>query len=162
TDISQSGIYSPNTVRSVTQPLQAYQRLPLFSKTTGTPLSQLIRKGVLSILCLARLEPDLRTVVTAVFAKTMLKEKQDASVWEKRLALESLSENEKRTLQGAVDQYISRSILVLDEAQILLPAEGSSSARKALESFVLEGRNYGLSLWLATQRPSGAISPAAR
>lgn len=26
---------------------------------------------------------------------------------------------------------------------------------------MLEGRNYGLSLWLATQRPKGAISDAA-
>lgn len=161
-DIQQSGIYAVNTIRSVTQPLQAYQRLPLFSKTTGTPLRELIRSGVLSILSLARLEPDLRTTVTAVIVKAMMKERRDAAFLEKRLALESLTEENRRDIQGAKDKYISRSILVLDEAQILLPAEGSSSARKALESFVLEGRNYGLSLWLATQRPSGAISPAAR
>src|SRR3989442_14527452 len=42
-----------------------------------------------------------------------------------------------------------------------MPARGSSFARQALDSFVLEGRNYGLSLWLATQRPKGAISDAA-
>ena len=52
--------------------------------------------------------------------------------------------------------------MVLDEAQILLPASRKTQSRTALESYVLEGRNYGLSLWLATQRPSGAISQSAR
>ena len=32
---------------------------------------------------------------------------------------------------------------------------------REINSYVLEGRNYGLSLWLATQRPKGAISGAA-
>src|SRR5262249_60045435 len=57
--------------------------------------------------------------------------------------------------------HIPRTVLALDEAQILMPARGSSLARQALDSFVLEGRNFGLSLWLATQRPKGAISDAA-
>src|SRR5262249_54617406 len=57
--------------------------------------------------------------------------------------------------------HIPRTVLALDEAQILMPARGSSLARQALDSFVLEGRNFGLSLWLATQRPKGAISEAA-
>jgi DNA helicase HerA-like ATPase len=51
--------------------------------------------------------------------------------------------------------------LAIDEAQILMPARGGSTARQALDSFVLEGRNFGLSLWLATQRPKGAVSEAA-
>jgi DNA helicase HerA-like ATPase len=52
--------------------------------------------------------------------------------------------------------------LAIDEAQILMPARAHSNmARQALDAFVLEGRNFGLSLWLATQRPKGAISDAA-
>jgi hypothetical protein len=42
-----------------------------------------------------------------------------------------------------------------------MPAREYTMARQALDSYVLEGRNYGLSLWLATQRPKGAISDAA-
>ena len=39
----------------------------------------------------------------------------------------------------------------------------SAEARQALEDFCLLGRNYGLSLILATQRPTaGAISPKVR
>lgn len=161
-DFGPGSMYQAGTVRSIVQPLLAYQRLPLFSQTTGTPLTELVRPGALNILCLARLEPDLRTVVTSVIVKAMMKERRDASFLEKRLALENLSTAERTECQTSVSKHLARSILVLDEAQILLPADGSSSARKALESFVLEGRNYGLSLWLATQRPSGAISPAAR
>jgi DNA helicase HerA-like ATPase len=136
--------------------------LPLFSKTKGTPLSELIRKGSLSILCLARLEPELRTVISSVIVKSMMKQRRDASFLEKRLALESLPDEKKSIIKKELSNFIGRSVLVLDEAQILLPVTGGGQAAKALESYVLEGRNYGLSLWLATQRPTGAISPAAR
>ena len=57
---------------------------------------------------------------------------------------------------------IPRSILAIDEAQELLGDEGGE-ARQALEAFCLLGRNYGLSLLLATQRPTtSAISAKVR
>jgi hypothetical protein len=161
-EINQGQNFTQNTIRSILQPLISYQRLPLFSQAAGTSLAELITKGVLSILCLARLESDLRTVLTSVIVKTMKRQRRDASFIEKRLALETLDDEQKKRLSAQLECYIPRSILVLDEAQILLPADETSPARKALESYVLEGRNYGLSLWLATQRPSGAVSPAAR
>jgi hypothetical protein len=53
-------------------------------------------------------------------------------------------------------------VLALDEAQELVGDEGFE-ARQALEDFCLLGRNYGLSMVLATQRPGiGAISPKLR
>ena len=64
-------------------------------------------------------------------------------------------------MRKELKKHVPRTILAIDEAQILIPARANSTARKAIESFVLEGRNYGLSLWLATQRPKGAISEAA-
>ena len=57
---------------------------------------------------------------------------------------------------------VPRTILAIDEAQMILPATGGGHvARAAVESYVLEGRNFGLSMWLATQRPRGAISERA-
>lgn len=154
--------FNPETIRSVIQPLTSFLRLPVFSSTTGTSLSDIIKTDTLSILCLNRLEPDLRTVITSVIVKSMMKERGRAAFLEKRLAFENLASSEKTSLETELGNYIGRSVLVLDEAQILLPASGKTQARSALESYVLEGRNYGLSLWLATQRPSGAISPAAK
>ena len=54
-----------------------------------------------------------------------------------------------------------RTILAIDEAQMIVPAQGINPARTAIDAFILEGRNFGLSVWLATQRPKGAISPKA-
>src|SRR6185295_1030103 len=57
---------------------------------------------------------------------------------------------------------LPRTILAIDEAQMILSATGNSHARSAIESYVLEGRNFGLSIWMATQRPRGAISERAK
>ena len=94
--------------------------------------------------------------------RQLKKQRSEASQMSRRLGLESLSEEERQELRQQVDARVPRTILAIDEAQILLPKEGSSATRKELNAYVLEGRNFGLSLWLATQRPKGAISNEAR
>jgi DNA helicase HerA-like ATPase len=153
--------YSPETIRSVVQPLMSYARMPLFSEREGTSITNLIREGYLSVLSLGRLESDLRTVLTTVVIRKLRKDRMVASQINRRLALQSLDDATRATLLGELINHVPRTILAIDEAQILLPQRISSSARKEIEAYVLEGRNYGLSLWLATQRPKGAISDAA-
>ena len=46
----------------------------------------------------------------------------------------------------------------MDEAHVLAGADEASVAREALVKYGKEGRNYGLSLALATQQPS-ALDP---
>jgi uncharacterized protein len=84
-----------------------------------------------------------------------------ASQIRRRLALRTESPETVAQLEAEIRRHVPRTILAIDEAQILIPARTNNSARRAIESFVLEGRNFGLSLWLATQRPKGAISDAA-
>jgi len=48
--------------------------------------------------------------------------------------------------------------LLMDEAHVLAGATEPSVAREALVKYAKEGRNYGLSLGLATQQPS-ALDP---
>ena len=84
-----------------------------------------------------------------------------ASQIKRRLALSRDPEEVRRGLEGELAKHVPRAVLAIDEAQILMPARGYTMARQALDAYVLEGRNYGLSLWLATQRPKGAISDAA-
>jgi hypothetical protein len=156
-----SDFYSPETVRSVNQPLRSLARMPLFDSAQGTPLTELAEAGVLSILCLARLTEDLRTVLTTVLVRKLKADRMFASQIRRRLALRTENEDTRRQLEAELQRHVPRTVLALDEAQILMPARGSSLARQALDSFVLEGRNFGLSLWLATQRPKGAVSDAA-
>lgn len=156
-----TNFYSPETCRSVIQPLRAFARMPLFDSAEGTPLVELATAGVLSILCLARLTEDLRTVLTTVLVRKLKADRMYASQIRRRLALTTEEASERAHLTEELAKHIPRTVLAIDEAQILMPARGNSTARQALDSFVLEGRNFGLSLWLATQRPKGAISDAA-
>lgn len=153
--------YATETIRSVVQPLRAYARMPLFGATNGTAMTAIAQAGVLSILSLGRLPEDLRTVVATVFVRRLKSDRMYASQISRRLALSPDDEATRARLVEALHGHVPRTILAIDEAQILMPAKTNSLARRTLDSYVLEGRNFGLSLWLATQRPKGAISDAA-
>lgn len=146
--------YSAQTIRAVKQRLLSWQRDPLFQQPTGTPIPELVRPGRLSILCMNRLSDDMRSVVTAVLVRKLKKERTESSQAERRRAFDP-------EFAVPVGTYVPRTILAIDEAQLILPASGGGHARSAVESYVLEGRNFGLSIWLATQRPKGAISERA-
>lgn len=154
-------LYADGTRRSVIQPLRTYARMPLFADTTGTPMVEVAKCGVLSILCLGRLPEDLRTVVSTVFVRKLKADRMAASTLKRRLALSDDDVRTQAALRQELEGHVPRTILAIDEAQILMPSRERSIARKALDSYVLEGRNFGLSLWLATQRPKGAISDRA-
>ena len=156
-----TAFYAAETIRSVVQPLRSLARMPLFDSAIGTPFTELAEIGVLSILCLARLPEDLRTVLTTVVVRKLKEDRMVASQIRRRLALSAESAETVEKLTTELARHVPRTILAIDEAQILLPAKNNTTARQAVESFVLEGRNFGLSLWLATQRPKGAISDAA-
>lgn len=153
--------YHSETIRSVVQPLRAFGRMALFSAREGTPMTELVRPGRLSILSLGRLGEDLRTVLTTVVVRKLRQDRMVASQISRRLGLQQLDPGKKTELEEEVKKHVCRTVLAIDEAQILMPQKSNSQARRALDSYVLEGRNYGLSLWLATQRPKGAISDAA-
>lgn len=158
-DIAQ--YYAAETRRSVVQPLRSYGAMALFDDPTGTALVDIAEAGVLTIVCLGRLTDDLRTVLTTVLVRLIKADRMYASQIRRRLALTRNEAAQVAELEAALTRHIPRTVLAIDEAQILMPAKGATSARKTLDAFVLEGRNYGLSLWLATQRPKGAISDAA-
>jgi uncharacterized protein len=160
-DADIQNFYAAETCRSVVQPLRSFARMPLFESSEGTPLTELAELGVLSVMCLGRLGEDLRTVLTTVLVRKLKADRMYASQIKRRLALSAESQDVKKQLEDELLQHVPRTILAIDEAQVLMPSRGSSTARQALDSFVLEGRNFGLSLWLATQRPKGAISDAA-
>ncbi len=160
-DDDLTAFYHKETIRSVVQPLRAYARMPLFGSRAGTPLTRLIEAGVFTILCMGRLPADIRTVLTTVLIRKLRRDRMYASQIRRRLALQAVDDATRVQLEAEALNHIPRTILAIDEAQILMPSSGASATRKEIDAFVLEGRNYGLSLWMATQRPKGAISGAA-
>lgn len=156
------GDHQAGSLRALIRSLRALSRQPLFSGE-GTRLTELLAPGRLSILMLPlRVGSDLRRVLTRLLIRRILREREEASQIRQRLDVESLDETTRARLVSEVQRRVPRAILAIDEAQELLGDEGGE-ARQALEDFCLLGRNYGLSLLLATQRPlASAISSKVR
>lgn len=91
--------YNGETIRSVIQPLKSYARMPLFSAREGTPLTDLLKAGTLSVLSLGRLEEDLRTVMTTVLIRKLRKDRMRASQITRRLSLQNLDASIKQKLE---------------------------------------------------------------
>ena len=96
----------------------------------------------------------MRSVVTGVLVRKIKAARTRTSQRERRLAYDASAED-------ADAPAMPRTVLAVDEAQMILPSSGGGPARAAIESYILEGRNFGLSIWLATQIPRGAISSKA-
>jgi energy-coupling factor transporter ATP-binding protein EcfA2 len=154
--------HAAQTLRALTRTLEGFARMPLFSGE-GTPLTDLLLEGTVSVLMLPlRVGHDLRRVLTRVLIRRILRERELASQIRQRLDVERADDSERGLLTAELRERIPKTVLAIDEAQELLGDEGGE-ARQALEDFCLLGRNYGLSLILATQRPTtGAISPKVR
>ena len=155
--------HAMQTCRALLRDFRGFARLPLFANG-ATPLSQIVKEGQLSILMLpTRIGHDLRRVLTRLLIRRILKEREEASQIRNRLDLQSnLTDLDREALEVRLTTLIPRTVLAIDEAQELVGEEGHE-ARRALEDFCLLGRNYGLSMVLATQRPNvGAISGKVR
>jgi hypothetical protein len=161
-DSQGGGDHHPSTLKALIRTLRALERQPVFSGQ-GTALSDLLVAGRLSILMLPlRVGSDLRRVISRLLIRRILREREQASQIRQRLDVEDLNGEARNRLETELRGRIPRSVLALDEAQELLGDSGGE-AREALEDFCLLGRNYGLSLVLATQRPmASAISSKVR
>jgi DNA helicase HerA-like ATPase len=146
--------YRDDTRRSIRQRLSTFASLELFSGA-GTPLTDLLRAGNVSVLMLNRLPDELKEVVVAVLARQILRNRGRASFAQKRLDLDSdCSDEERHLLEQCIEGSVPRSWILLDEAQVLAGQTEGSVAREMLVKYAKEGRNYGLSLAIATQQPS--------
>jgi uncharacterized protein len=161
--IRGAGDHAEQTCRALLRDFRGFARLPLF--TGGpTPLTELIQEGQLGVLMLPyRVGHDMRRVLTRLLIRRIMKEREEASQISNRLDLQAdIPDTDRKKLEERLSQLIPRTVLAIDEAQELVGEEGQE-ARRALEDFCLLGRNYGLSMVLATQRPGiGAISPKLR
>jgi hypothetical protein len=150
--------YRPETIRSIRQRMTTYAGLALFSGA-GTALTALLSPFRVSILMLARVPDALKKVVVAVLLKRILRVRRDASFAQKRLDLDSgLAAAEADRLRAFIQGSIPRTWILMDEAHVLAGTSEGSVARDALVKYAKEGRNYGLSLAVATQQPT-ALDP---
>lgn len=117
----------------------------LFSKE-GTPLSELVSGGKTTIIDVSTLENENVCAATvSILAGRLYEERLEARrIYEKKLMGENAEEEEFPVVW-----------LFIDEAHIFLPVKGESLASGVLINRCLrQGRQPGLSLILATQRPA--------
>lgn len=157
-DPSFTASYNDNTLRSIKQRLETFRELPLF-QGTPTNLSALLQPFRVSVLMLGRVSDDLKNVIVSVLLRRILRQRRDASFAQKRLDLQpELSTSESNELKSTIASNIPRTWVLLDEAHVLAGSDRGSIARDVFIKFAKEGRNYGLSLALATQQPSALDS----
>lgn len=153
-----SGLFRDDTIRAVRQRLTSYSIHPVFS-SLGTPLSDILKPGMLSIVLLNRLPDDLRTVFVGVLARRIVAERAEASENAKDLLLNrSMSPEERSAKEEAVSKAIPKTWVIIDEIQTILPSDNKTAATEALVKLVKEGRNFGLSFVATTQQPR-AVHP---
>ena len=146
--------YQAETRRAVMQQLTAFRRNPLFQQQ-GTPLTELLEPGKLSVVVMNRMSDELRLVVITALIRRIISARIEASETEKHLKIRpDLSDEDRQRIQARLVASIPPSWVVIDEAQNALPSERRTTATDMLIKFVREGRNYGLSFAVATQQPT--------
>jgi uncharacterized protein len=146
--------YTDQTRRSVRQRLAAQAANPVF-QGQPTGLRQLLKEGRVTILMLGRLPDPYKRLLTTILVRQIFRERREASFARKRLDLgHHLTVGERGQLTSVVVRSIPRTWILVDEAQVLVPSDENTLSGEALIKFAKEGRNFGLSLAIATQQPS--------
>jgi energy-coupling factor transporter ATP-binding protein EcfA2 len=146
--------YAPETRRALRQQLCTFQRNPVFADN-GTPLSELLKPGRMSVIVMNKMSDELRLVVVAAFLRRLIASRVRASEAEKTLKLvDNLGAKDAESLKQSLQQAIPQTWVAIDEAQNILPSERATAATDVIVKYVREGRNYGLSFVIATQQPT--------
>jgi uncharacterized protein DUF87 len=150
--------YLEATLRSIRQRLNAQAANPIF-QGQPTRLSEILRPWRVSVLMMGRLPDSMKQVLASIITRQVVRERRDASFAKKRLELDpGLHGPERDRMEAIVNSSLPRTWILADEAQVLVPAERETLSGQSLIKYAKEGRNYGLSLAIATQQPS-AVDP---
>ncbi len=146
--------YAPETRRALRQQLCTFQRNPVFADN-GTPLTDLLKPGRMSVIVMNKMSDELRLVVVAAFLRRLIASRVRASETEKTLRLvDNLSAHDTDAMNASLREAVPPTWVAIDEAQNILPSERATAATDVIVKYVREGRNYGLSFVIATQQPT--------
>jgi len=118
--------------------LRAHAKGTIFSKGEYTPLVDILRPGLLTIIDMSELEEGHQQLIASIILRRVLQ----ARIKTKK---EKTSESEF---------YLPYPVfVVLEEAHRFAPASGESRAKRVLKTILSEGRKFGVGSCLVTQRP---------
>jgi uncharacterized protein len=121
--------------------------------TSGISVDALLVPGHLTVILMRNLSESVRGLVVGVIAR-LVADRMGRIQQARKVALRTAGgqhlENE--------NAITNRVWIVLDEAHVLAPSDGSTAASVPLIDYVKRGRDAGLSLIFATQQPSAVDS----
>ncbi len=143
--------FKRETIRAMLSRFYAARSWGIFSDN-GTPLNEISKPGVVSVIDVSFLEENVGALVIGVLARRILQARKIATRKEAARILNVDS-------RGRSESDIPPTWLVIDEAHILIPSGGRKTpATDALIEYVKQGRRPGCSLLFATQQPAAIDS----
>lgn len=161
--------YEKKTIEAVRRYVKAVKRIEIFSEK-GINIHEIFASGQINILLLRDLDPLVRGLIIGIIVKKIIRFRAMGSDYERRKALlmkrKGLSkeerENELEKLKRILAEGLPRGWILIDEAHNYVPNVGIIASKGSLIKYINEGRNIGLSIAAATQRPSGLDSSIIR
>ena len=144
--------FADSTVDAVTWRLEAAADSGLFDRGADDIIAKLAAPGQKSIVQLADLDDDTKSVVVSVVMRQLINRAGPAQRQRKLAA--------RMGGDQPADDIAPRVWVLIDEAHLVCPAGKQTAARPVIVDYVKRGRDAGLSLVLATQQPS-ALDTAA-
>jgi hypothetical protein len=119
----------------------------LFEKG-GISIRDILQPELLTIFLLRNLNNETKALVVSVFAKKIFRLMGDYHTKQK------VASRFGKEIPVEYSGLPSGVWIIVDEAQLICPADAYTAAKSALVEYVKRGRDAGLSLVLATQQPS--------
>lgn len=118
--------------------LRAHARKKIFSTGEYTPLQDILRPGLLSIIDMSELEEGHQQLIASILLRRILQAR--------------IKTKKERVTDG--EFHLPYPVfIVLEEAHRFAPASGDSRAKHVLKTILSEGRKFGVGTCLVTQRP---------
>lgn len=118
----------------------------------GLAVDDLLKEGQLTVVLMRNLPEAIRGLIVGVISR-LVADRMGRVQQARKVALRM-----NGTLPAESENLTNRLWLVLDEAHVLVPSDGSTAATGPMVDYVKRGRDAGLSLIFATQQPSAVNS----
>jgi hypothetical protein len=116
--------------------------------TTGPSVDEMLEQGSLTVILMRNLAESVRGLIVGVIAR-LVADRMGRIQQARKVAIRTGASE-----PGGDNNITGRLWLVLDEAHVLVPSDGTTAATAPLIDYVKRGRDAGLSLVFATQQPS--------
>ena len=143
------------TLDGVSWRLESVRDTELFDSSASDITLRLAASGSKSIIQLADLDDDTKSVIVGVIMRKLIRWAGPA---QRRRKLAGLSGD--GSVESDEPQVAPRIWVLIDEAHLVCPSNKATVARPVIVDYVKRGRDAGLSLVLATQQPSALDTSA--